>query len=278
MTEQNAQHDAEQPRLSGFAAQLAENTADSAGQAWEGRSFQQPHTDYSNDDGSRAPEIAEAFLAFADGRETYLDLLSSLSQSRVLIPLLAVAGDEGYNEHGLKVDKTQELSIVTVQGPDGRNVLPVFTDVPSMNAWNSEARPVPVEFVRAALAAADEDTEIIVVNPRNDEEIVVRRPALWAIAKQELDSWLPSFADEDVLNEFASLSEGESHLVGLQLMNADPLFRLQGPELGVVLALKQGLNQEELQELLARLQTRWMESSLIRERVDSLTIKLVAAT
>src|SRR5690606_1366485 len=107
--------------------------------------------------------------------------------------------DEGVNEQGLKVDKTQELSIVTVSGPDGRTVLPVFTGVAEMQRWNPQARPVPVDMVRVALAAAEENTELVVVNAASESEFVVRRPALWAIAKGEILDWVPSWADQELL-------------------------------------------------------------------------------
>ena len=73
---------------------------------------------------------------------------------RFLIPLVAVAGETGLTDDGHVVDKTQELSIITVAGPDGRAVLPVFSSVDTMRHWRPDARPVPADAVRVALAAA----------------------------------------------------------------------------------------------------------------------------
>ena len=85
--------------------------------------------------------------------------------------------------HGLAVDKTQELSIVTVAAPDGRRVLPVFTSVAAMSRWDAAARPVPADGVRTAVAASADDTDLIVIDPGSETEFVLRRPAVWAIAQ-----------------------------------------------------------------------------------------------
>ena len=54
---------------------------------------------------------------------------------------IAKAGETGTTADGLTVDKTQELSIVTVTGPDGRAVRPVFSSVDAMKTWNPETEP-----------------------------------------------------------------------------------------------------------------------------------------
>ena len=92
--------------------------ADSAGVPWEGRSFHSnPHSD---DDGSADPALLAALLAFRDGSGDQTAVIDAYRSARLLIPLVADKGDEGIGAHGLAVDKTQELSIVTVAAPDGR--------------------------------------------------------------------------------------------------------------------------------------------------------------
>ena len=130
------------------AASAGSHPTDSAGVPWAGRSFQpNPH---AADDG-RAPEaLAAAVRRFRSGEGGQAEVVAAFGGSRLLIPLLADLGDGGaeLGEHGLPVDKSQELSIVTVEGPDGRRVLPVFASVEAMSAWNPVARPVPPAAVR----------------------------------------------------------------------------------------------------------------------------------
>jgi len=162
---------------------------------------------------------------------------------------------------------------VTVAGPDGRNVLPVFTSVAAMSHWNPKARPVPANGVRVALAAADEGTDLVVLDPTSDTEFVIRRPALWAMAQSA--SWLPSYLDEEILAEFMAAADGEDAVAAIQLAPGDPDARLAGAELLVQLSLAAGLDRAALDALLARLQARWSASELIASRVDSLAVRLV---
>ncbi|KRB35991.1 SseB family protein [Microbacterium sp. Root180] len=247
--------------------------ADSAGVPWEGRSFHaNPH---SGDDGSADPALLAALLAFRDGSGGQTEVVDAYRAARLLIPLLAEKGDEGIGAHGLAVDKTQELSIVTVAAPDGRRVLPVFTSVDAMKRWDASARPVPADGTRTAAAASADDTDLIVIDPGSTTEFVLRRPALWAIAQG--NSWEPSFVSPEV---FAGLQEsigGELAVIDLAVEPGDPDARLRGPELVVRLHLIHGLEKVELDAVLSRLATRWAADDRIAVLVDSLTVKLVRA-
>src|SRR5476651_656348 len=98
--------------------------ADSAGVPFEGRSFQE--NPGAGDDGSAPPRLLEVLRRFGTHEVGAAEVVAALHGVRLLIPLVAVRGDEGVGAHGQLVDKTQELSIVTVASPDGRNVLPAF--------------------------------------------------------------------------------------------------------------------------------------------------------
>ena len=145
--------------------------ADSAGQPWAGRHFE-PNTS-ADDDGSADVGLLTAIRSFRSGSAGEADVVRSLRGARLLVPLVAHLGEAGENEHGQLVDKTQELAIVTVRGPDGRTVLPAFTSVEAMRAWNPLARPVPAQAVRVAVAAASEQTDLVVLDPRSDTEFAV---------------------------------------------------------------------------------------------------------
>lgn len=243
---------------------------DSAGVPWEGRRFE-PNAN-AGDDGSADPALLDALIAFRAGRGDQVDVVEAYRAARLLIPLVAEKGEEGVGAHGLTVDKTQELSIVTVASPDGRRVLPVFTSVATMARWDASARPVPAAGPRTALAAVDDDTDLIVVDPGSDTEFVIRRPAVWAIAQAH--AWEPSPRSPEV---YAGLQEsigGELAVLDLAVEAGDPEARGRGPELIVRLDLIQGLDQAELDAVLQRLAKRWAADDRIAVLVDSLTVKL----
>ena len=248
--------------------------SDSAGTPWEGRHFD--HNSFSADDGSAPERLIEALRRFRAREVGEVDVVDAFRESRLLIPLVARLGESDAGDHGHVVDKSAELSIVTVAGPDGRNVMPVFSSVEAMQRWNPKARPVPADAVRVALAAASDDTELVVLDATSATEFVIRRPALWAIARSR--PWTPSYLDDEVLREFVEAAHPESAVSAVMLDTGDADARLAGPELIVRLALAPGLAQPELDALLARLQHRWSASPVITARVDSMRVQLTAAS
>ncbi|WP_144715746.1 SseB family protein [Curtobacterium pusillum] len=245
--------------------------ADSAGFSWAGRTFEQHDTTFDDDDGLADPAVVAAITALADGGSQRA-VVEALRTARLLIPLVAEAGDVGHTDDGKLVDKTQELSIVTVAGPDGRSVMPAFTSVEAMRSWDADARPVPVESRRVAMAAASEETQLVVLDPTAPTEFVLRRPAVWAIG-QDLP-WVPCFEDPEVAQAFADSVAGERAVARVELAPGDPLGRFAGAELTVGLALHPGLDQEQVKALVGRLQQRWTADAVIAERVDSMRVAL----
>lgn len=250
------------------------SAADSAGTPWAGRHFE-PNTS-ANDDGSAPPELLDVFTRFAEGDADEVAVVDVIRRSRFLIPLLAELGEAGESDDGLVIDKTQELSIVTVIAPDERRALPVFSSVQAMARWNPVARPVPAEAQRIAIAAAAEHTDLVIIDATSPNEFVVRRPALWAIAQEH--AWVPSYSDPSVAAEFAASVAREESVATISLHSGDPSARLRAPELIVRLALTPGLGRPQLDSLLARLSDRWAASEVIARGVDSLTVSLTTAS
>ncbi|MDH6236629.1 SseB family protein [Cryobacterium sp. CG_9.6] len=252
---------------------LPSGPADSAGQPWAGRRFES--NDSADDDGLAPEDLLSALRQFQAGEVGEESVIDVIRSSRLLIPLVTALGEAGTNDHGVLIDKTQELSIITVAGPDGRDVLPAFTSAAAMTVWNPAARPVPSDAVRVALAAAQENTDLVVVDPMAATEFVIRRPALWAIA-QSLP-WTPSYASAPVRAAFDASVLTELSVLGLELVAGDPQGRLSGPELIVRVELVSGLTQSELDAILSRLATRWAANDAIATGVDSLKVQLVVS-
>jgi hypothetical protein len=255
----------------GPEAHTPRGASDSAGQPWAGRSFT-PNT-AAGDDGSADPALLAALSGFRGGTAGPEAVVEAFRSARLLIPLLAHAGDVGTAPDGHLVDKTQELSIVTVAGPDGRKVLPAFTSVQTLAAWDPKARPVPAAGPRIALAAASEQTELIVIDPASPTEFVLRRPAVYALASG--GDWTQPDRDPAVRQAFEQALSGEPDALGVELVAGDPAQRLAAAELVVRLRLRDGLSQQQLGELAARVSARWAATEAIANGVDSLALQLL---
>ena len=247
---------------------------DSAGIPWQGRSFEpNPNRD---DDGSADPALLAALEDFHAGTGDRVAVVQAYRTARVLIPLIAHAGEHGSGGHGMSGHKTQELSIVSVAAPDGRQVLPVFTSTQTMTAWDPRARPIPADGVRTAVAAVSDSSELIVIDPGAATEFVVRRPALWALAQGE--PWTPSFMHPEVYRGMHESIGTELAVIDLTLAAGDSGSALAEPELVVTLDLVSGLDRSERDAVLARLARRWAADDRVAELVDSLTVKLRRAS
>jgi hypothetical protein len=243
---------------------------DSAGTPWEGRSFDQ--NSFADDDGKAPPELIQAISKFRAGEVGAEVVVDKIRVSRLLVPLLANLGDSEVGAHGQKVDKSAELSIVTVKSPDDQDSLVVFSSVEAMSRWNKTARPVPTDAIRIALAAASQMSTRIVLDPGSESEFVVRRPAIAKIA-QSLP-WLPPERNEAVLKVLRDSVAGEQLVVNLEASTADPQSRLLGSELQVILQLEQKAEPALVRGLIDRISSVWSESEEFASAVDSVAIKL----
>ena len=251
--------------------------ADSAGFPWEGRTFDHHDTAYKDDDGSIPPAFAAAVASLreagARAAETPLlaETLDALRDSRLLVPLVAEAGEVGMTPAGKLVDKTQELSIPTVAGPDGAGILPVFSSADSMRAWNPKARPVPASAQRVAVAALEDPAQRAVVDAGVDAtEIVLTAPMLRAIAAGQ--PWQPSYQVEDVTDAVRAAASGIRSAAALAIVPGDPQSRMHGAELMIVLVTAdEQATRAELPALTAAL----AESEPVANLVSSVRISLM---
>ncbi len=144
-----------------------------------------------------------------------------------------------------------------------------------MGRWNPAARPVPADAVRVALAAASEETDLVVVDPMSDTEFVLRRPAVWAVARSL--PWIPSPEDPEVVAALEASVVEEPAVVSVSTAPGDPRARLEGPELMIARELVDGLDRPALDALLARLQGEWSRSAVLADRVDSMGPRITSA-
>ncbi|MHC6593544.1 SseB family protein [Arthrobacter sp. C152] len=264
----------------------AGGTTDSAGQPWAGRSLAGEDArihNFEDDDGTADAGYLAAVAALRDGSGGEAGVVAALATARVFIPIVAQLAEEADTAHGLHADKQADMALVTLRAADGRTALPAFTSAAALAAWHPDARPVAVYAARAALSAVAEGAELLVLDPGADVTFVVRRPAVWALAKQQ--QWTPSYQDPELAGEMGRGARGFAAVRGIELQPGGGVAALAadgsvvqgggtGPELQVVLYLEDGLDAAGVQDLVARLQAEWSRNVLFGERVDSLDIKL----
>ena len=247
--------------------------SDSAGVPWEGRELEENR--FAGDDGSAPKEFVNAISGFRSGDLGQADVVDAVRVSRLLVPLLAQLGESEIGANGLKVDKSAELSIVTVKSPDEQDALVVFSSVAAMQRWNPSARPVPTDAIRVCLAAASQLSTRVVIDPGSETEFVIRRPAIARIA-QSLD-WQPAELNPSVREVVGQSVTSESQVVDFELRSADPEAKLAGAELEVALKLVNGVSPADVRELLERVSKYWAQSEEFALAVDSVSIKLLAS-
>jgi hypothetical protein len=143
----------------------------------DGRALAEP--EFPDDDGTAAPEVTAALAAYdADPPAGHRPALAALQEARLLVPVVATLGEVEHDEQGLAHDKSSDMAAVLLTGRDGRSALLSFTSTAALQAWNPEARPVPVSARRAARAALQDGADALVVD--------VAGPVLFPVEGQDL--------------------------------------------------------------------------------------------
>jgi hypothetical protein len=141
-----------------------------------------PDSGFADDDGGVAPGVAAALAAYDSGEASYAETLAVLQQSRLLVPVVAVAGDVEIDDQGLAHDKSSDMATVLMTGRDGRTALLAFTGTGPLRAWDPQARPVPVSTALAAGSAAQEGADALLIDVAGPTRFVIEGEDLTAVA------------------------------------------------------------------------------------------------
>ncbi|MFF4157813.1 SseB family protein [Streptomyces sp. NPDC001678] len=144
-----------------------------------------PDSQFSDDDGSADPALAEALAAWAADRSAEAErrVLAALPGTRLLVPVVAVLGEVETGPDGLKREKSSDMAVPTLQAPDGRRALPAFTSTGTLARWRADARPVAVPLHQALRAAAHEKADTIVLDLAGPVTYPLTGAALLALAE-----------------------------------------------------------------------------------------------
>lgn len=244
-----------------------------------------PPNPYSDDDGSAPAELMEAFAA----KERTVAVVAALAEARVLVPVLphdhpgrtadgGVVGHSGLNKRSGQVTdadaatpgEVEESSecgsptLVSVELADGRHALPVFSSMDAMLAWNPTARPIPMPAPRIALASASESDGVLLLDPASPHATVIPRPAVWSLIQGE--EWVPAARNAELPALIARTLTGILPVAGVRVEPGSTT------EIRVVVALRPGLDTQELQTTLAEVSQRLRGSEEITHRVESMEL------
>jgi SseB protein N-terminal domain len=135
------------------------------------------------DTGEADPAVAAALTAFSAGEGTEQATLDALSGSRLLVPVVAVPGEEdaaaGIESRG---ETGSEMATPAIVGRDGRAALPAFTSLRSLLRWQSGARPVPVP-ARSVWQSAVAQAQAVIIDIAGPVPLAVDGARLVALAQ-----------------------------------------------------------------------------------------------
>lgn len=141
-----------------------------------------PDPGFAGDDGAADPATASALQEVAAGAPLQV-ALAALCTARVLVPVVAVAGESEPGPDGLEREKTTDMAAVLLTGRDGRRALLAFSDLDALRRWDAQARPVPVTAPQAAQAALAEGAAALVLDVAGPVQVPVEGGALQRLAE-----------------------------------------------------------------------------------------------
>ena len=167
---------------------------------------------YRDDVGEAGAGVAAAMAAYADGSGSEHAVLAALADSRLLVPVMPmpgedvaaaeilaaegagaegaggpvrlVAGEEhSYRQGGRPPEppRGSEMATPALVGRDGRRALVAFTCTDAVRRWQPAARPVPVPAV-AVFQAAIEESAAVVIDIAGPVPLAVEGARLAALA------------------------------------------------------------------------------------------------
>lgn len=229
-----------------------------------------PHTSaFAGDDGTTPAGLQDAYATKAPHRLGAV--VEALREARVLIPVVANIDEMEEPEYEGQIvgDKKSHAAMVTVATADGRAALPVFSSTSAMAAWRADARPVPVEARKAALAAGTEADSLLVLDPGTTNTILIPSQAVAAIATGE--AWHNPLFDDEVHEAIAKIVAAIPAAVRAEVQPG------REAEVRIVLALRPGLDRVAVMNASNQMSMALGSTPIVTERIDSLELRITTA-
>jgi hypothetical protein len=172
------------------------------------------------DDGSASREVTAALSARAAGQLRLPHLVGALSRSRLLVPLVEVAGKD-LPQSDLDPCAGLDRAMAVVSGVDGQgaHVGLAFTGLAPMALWNPDARPLPKPAREVAQSVLEAGGRTLVIDSGSRHACPVVGIGLLRLAGSE--PWPDPWADPFVRQALAA-ELGEALARGLAIRLAQP--------------------------------------------------------
>lgn len=138
-----------------------------------------------SDDGSADPAVAAALAAYASGTADATAVLSALTGSRLLVPVVALLTSSEVGAHGLTQEKESEMALPKLVGKDGRQAVLAFTSGESLAAWRTDARPIQATTLQVCQAAWHESAAAVVIDVAGPVPFAIEGSVLEVLAAVE---------------------------------------------------------------------------------------------
>lgn len=210
-----------------------------------------PDPGFSGDDGTADPALASALANSGD-------VVGALAGARLLVPVVALLGELEDTAPGeLKREKSSDMAVPTIVGPDGRKALPAFTSTDALTRWRPDARPVPVDARRAALATYSEGADTLLLDMAGPVAYELTGPALRAVAEGR--PLVPAHEDPEVVAAVRAAVAAEPVVDAAYLGPAEAA--------DVQLALVAAAPPQEITAAAQRIAARLAEADVLRGRL-----------
>ncbi|HEX6468095.1 MAG TPA: SseB family protein [Streptosporangiaceae bacterium] len=192
-----------------------------------------PQPRYPEDNGQADPRVTAALYAYAQGRAGEHEVLAALADARLLVPVVAVAGEgpvaseAGQYDAGAEADTWpgvatppggeghSDMALPTLIGRDGRRGVLGFTSIEALRSWRQDARPVAVHARDACRAVLDENAHALVIDVAGPVPFAVEGNRLYVFAEGRP---IPRpFEDPDVLAAIEAAFATERDVTGVKV-------------------------------------------------------------
>ncbi len=250
--------------------------------------------EFAGDHGDADPTVLALLTAYAkDPNEALeVELMRVLPSSRWLIPVVPAPegafveddhdhlhdhphdhedepddgrGHEHGHEHGHGHGPAMVTTVLT--SATGTRALPVFGSLAALTQWDPAARPVPVRMPVAALAAAQESCEVLLLDLGSEHEVVLRSTMVWALAEER--AWLPAHADPVVRAAVDAVVRSDERMEWATLEAGMPAG---SGALRVVVGMRPGLDEAAVAAVVSRVGSALAGSAQTRTRVDAVSV------
>jgi hypothetical protein len=171
---------------------------------------------FRDDDGAADPRVTAALSAYYAGQGSEQDALTALAAARLLVPVVAVSGDDPTvkGDRAAEGDKNSQMVLPTLIGRDGRPAVLAFTGLDTLARWRPNARPVPAESDRVWRAAVA-DGCAVVIDVAGPVPVAVEGTRLAALAAGQP---VPAaYEDGDVRAEIEAAVAAEPVVAGVSM-------------------------------------------------------------